>query len=109
MTTLLTKEIQMESKAGFLYPFTVCSSCKQKFVVCLFVDRETNGSYPFANGLNRLNGPNKQNCLSTHSWAEDRLSVNGLTTLYLWSNPLSFNGQRIVGQCKSLAVNAVNF
>ncbi len=25
-----------------------------KFVVCPFVDEETNGSYPFANGLNRL-------------------------------------------------------
>ncbi len=23
--------------------------CKQKFVVCPFVDEETNGSYPFAN------------------------------------------------------------
>jgi hypothetical protein len=34
---------------------TVCSLCKQKFVVCPFVDEETNGSYPFANGLNGLN------------------------------------------------------
>jgi hypothetical protein len=25
---------------------------KWKFVICLFVDEETNGSYPFANGLN---------------------------------------------------------
>jgi hypothetical protein len=25
-------------------------------VICPFVDRETNGSYPFANGVNRLNG-----------------------------------------------------
>jgi hypothetical protein len=30
-------------------------------------------------------------------------------TLYLWSNPLTFNGQRIVGLCTSLTVNAVNF
>jgi hypothetical protein len=41
----------------FLNSFTVCPSCKRKFVVCLFVDEETNGSYQFANGLN---GP----CLS---------------------------------------------
>jgi hypothetical protein len=27
-------------------PFTVCSSCKQKFVVNPFVYKETNGSYP---------------------------------------------------------------
>jgi hypothetical protein len=33
-----------------------CSSCKRKTVVCPFVDEETNGSYQFANGLNRLNG-----------------------------------------------------
>jgi hypothetical protein len=43
-----------EARAIFLCPFTVCSSSKRKFVVCLFVDEETNGSYPFANGLNRL-------------------------------------------------------
>jgi hypothetical protein len=40
----------------FLILFTVCSSCKRKFVVFPFVDIETNGSYPFENGLNRLNG-----------------------------------------------------
>ncbi len=34
--------------------------------------------------------------------------VNALT-LSLWSNALTFNGQRIVGLCKSLSVNAVNF
>jgi hypothetical protein len=38
-------------QAIFLNPFTICSSCKCKFVVCLFVDEETNGSYPFANYL----------------------------------------------------------
>ncbi len=26
----------------------------QKFVICLFVDEETKGCYPFANGLNGL-------------------------------------------------------
>ncbi len=40
----------------FLNPFTICSSCKWKFVVCPFVDKETNGSYLFANGLKALNG-----------------------------------------------------
>ncbi len=38
--------------AIFLNPFTICSSCKRKFVVRLFVYEETNGSYPFENGLN---------------------------------------------------------
>jgi hypothetical protein len=41
--------------AVFLNLFTVCSWCKGKFVICPFVDKETNGSYAFANGLNRLN------------------------------------------------------
>jgi hypothetical protein len=43
-----------EAQAVFLNPFTVCSSSKRKFVVCPFVDEETNGSYPFGYGLNRL-------------------------------------------------------
>jgi hypothetical protein len=43
-----------EGQATFLNLFTVCSSCKGKFVVCSFVDEETQGSYPFANGLNEL-------------------------------------------------------
>jgi hypothetical protein len=47
----------MEKLAIFLNPFTVCVPCKQKFVICPFVEEETNGSYPFvANGLKRLNG-----------------------------------------------------
>jgi hypothetical protein len=33
-----------EAHALFLDPFTVCSSCKRKFVVCPFVDERTNGS-----------------------------------------------------------------
>jgi hypothetical protein len=36
------------------------------------------------------------------------MDVNSLT-LYLWSNPLKFNGQQIVRLCKLLRVNAVNF
>jgi hypothetical protein len=36
-----------EARAILLKPFTVYSLCKQKFVVCLFVDKETNRSYPF--------------------------------------------------------------
>jgi hypothetical protein len=40
-----------EAQAIFLNAFNVCSSCKRKFVICSFVDEETNGSYPFANGL----------------------------------------------------------
>jgi hypothetical protein len=34
------------------------SSCKRKIVNCPFVDEETNGNYPLANGLNELNGVN---------------------------------------------------
>ncbi len=29
-----------KDQAIFLYPFTVCSSCKRKFVVCSFVDEK---------------------------------------------------------------------
>jgi hypothetical protein len=36
----------------------LCSFCKRKFVVCPFVDGDTKWSYPFAKGLNRLNGLN---------------------------------------------------
>ncbi len=49
----------MEAKMIFNNLFTVCSLCNWKFVVCPFVDEETNGSYPFAyrlKELNRLNG-----------------------------------------------------
>jgi hypothetical protein len=45
-----------EAQVIFLNPCTVCSSCTRKFVICPFVDEETNGSYPFANGLNGLYG-----------------------------------------------------
>jgi hypothetical protein len=45
-----------EAQAIFLYLFTVCSFCKRKFVVCPFFGEETNGSYPFANGPNGING-----------------------------------------------------
>jgi hypothetical protein len=34
-----------EGQKIFLNPFTVCPSCKPKFVVCLFVEEETNGNY----------------------------------------------------------------
>ncbi len=45
-----------EAQVIFLNLFTVCSSCKWKLDVCPLVDEETGRSYPFANGLNRLNG-----------------------------------------------------
>jgi hypothetical protein len=45
------KRKKMEAHILFLQLFTVCSSCKQKFVVYLLVDKETYGSYLFANGL----------------------------------------------------------
>ncbi len=45
-----------EAQTIFLNPFTVCSSWKRKFVICPFLDKETNRWYLFANGLNGLNG-----------------------------------------------------
>jgi hypothetical protein len=45
---------KMEVQTIFLNTLTVCSSCKRNFFVCPFVYKETNGSYPFANGLNGL-------------------------------------------------------
>ncbi len=49
---------QMENRSpdDFPYLFTICSSWKRKFVAGPFVDEETKRSYPFANGLNGLNG-----------------------------------------------------
>ncbi len=51
-----TKKIKQKSEAQviFLSPFTICSSCKQKFCQCPFGHKETNGSYRFADGLNKL-------------------------------------------------------
>ncbi len=62
--------------------FSLCSSCKQKFVVCRFVDNETNGSYLFANRLNGLAHPltisrvrlGQANC-PTNRWVGGVLSV----------------------------------
>ncbi len=45
---------ETKAQAIFLHPFTVFSSCKQKFTVCPFVDEEIKGSYSFANGLANL-------------------------------------------------------
>jgi hypothetical protein len=47
-----------EAHVIFFTLFTLCSSCKLKvkIVVCPFVDEETNGIYPLADGLNELNG-----------------------------------------------------
>jgi hypothetical protein len=47
-------KLKTEAQEIFLNLFGVCSSWKWKFVFCPFVDEETNRSYPFANGLNRL-------------------------------------------------------
>jgi hypothetical protein len=47
------------------------------------------------NGANMPRAMNNKS--DNHSFAEDRSSVNGPLTLYLWSNPLTFNRQQIVG------------
>jgi hypothetical protein len=49
-----SRKRKTEVKAIILNPFTVCSSCKRMFVVFLFANKETNGSYPFENGLSGL-------------------------------------------------------
>jgi hypothetical protein len=47
---------KMEAQVIFLNSFIVFSLRKRKFVVSsLFVDKETNRSYPLANGLSGLN------------------------------------------------------
>jgi hypothetical protein len=43
-TQISNAKQKTESQAIFLNPFTVCSSCKRKFVVCPFVHEVTNGS-----------------------------------------------------------------
>jgi hypothetical protein len=43
-----------DAHAISLNPFNVYSTYKRKYEVFLFFDEETNGSYLFANGLNRL-------------------------------------------------------
>jgi hypothetical protein len=50
------KQKTENGRTGNFRSFSVRSSCKQKFVVRSFVDEETNGSYPFAKGVNRPNG-----------------------------------------------------
>jgi hypothetical protein len=97
----------------FLNLFTVCSMCKRKFVVCLFVDKETNRSYPLANGLNGLNGLNRvaRLCvcvyvyvISSEFWLMDRyylLNVNdglmafSLTRFYYRLSILSIKIKKI--------------
>jgi hypothetical protein len=60
-----------EAPAIFHNLFTVCSSCKRKFVICLFVDEETNESYQLANRLNILSGLNRlaHICWSFNCWS----------------------------------------
>jgi hypothetical protein len=51
-----------EVQAIFLNSFIVCSSCKQKLVVCPFADEEKNGLYGL-NGLVHLCSYSTQYCL----------------------------------------------
>jgi hypothetical protein len=51
------------------FPFSVCSSCKRKFIVCPFVDKDRKGSYLFTNELNGLNG-------LVHLWILESLKSN---------------------------------
>ncbi len=49
------KKLKNQEPRRFSLILTVGSLCKRKFVIGLLSDKETNGSYQFANGLNRLN------------------------------------------------------
>ncbi len=49
-------KIENGSPGDFVNLFIVCSSCQRKFVICPFLDEETNGSYRFAKGLAHLWG-----------------------------------------------------
>ncbi len=50
MLLFRTEKQKTEAKEYFSLMFTVCLSCKWKFVFCPCEGEETNGSYPFANG-----------------------------------------------------------
>ncbi len=52
MLPFQTENEKRKPRRIFLDLFTICSSCKWKIVVCLFVDKETNKTYLFANRLN---------------------------------------------------------
>jgi hypothetical protein len=84
----------MEAQVIFLNPFTVGSSCKRKFVICPFVYKETNVSYPFANRLNRLNRPahlwklfcngaSKNAKKNNLNWTEELLEEGDCMSLFL--------------------------
>jgi hypothetical protein len=51
---ILNGKWKTKAQTIFLDPFTICSLCKRKIVVCPVVDEEKNGNYPFAYGLNGL-------------------------------------------------------
>ncbi len=63
---LLFYEKNQTENAIFLNPFSVCSSCKLKFVACLFVDKETNESYPFPKKRSKRTCPSMVLGLNPH-------------------------------------------
>jgi hypothetical protein len=63
---------------SFCFPFTVCSICKRKLIICLFVDKETNGSFLFANRLNGINGLNGL----AHLWQHQIHVYNRICHIY---------------------------
>jgi hypothetical protein len=46
MLSFQMEKRETEAQAIFFNPFTFCSSCERKFVVCQFIGEDTNGSYP---------------------------------------------------------------
>ncbi len=54
----IKRKTENGSPGNFLNPFTICSSCEQKFVVRPFVEEETYKNYMFAIEVKGLNGLN---------------------------------------------------
>ncbi len=81
---------KMEAHVIFLNPLTVCSSCKQKFVVCPIVEEETNRSYLIATGLNGVNGL-AHLCVSANvpTYAHFPLNLRLIYMLLYYFNPIT--------------------
>jgi hypothetical protein len=59
--------------------------------------------------VTRKRGLGPEYTLHTDPVRDQRIPRSTPTRFNLWSNLLTFNGQRIVGLCKLLMVNAVKF
>jgi hypothetical protein len=101
----------MEAQAIFaIFPnqFTICLLCELKFVFCLVVDGETNGSYLFAIGLNGLNGLNRLNGLNGLNGPNGRAYLWCLM-IYSSSTTIFINWQIDIGDRPCLEKNSFSY